>query len=379
MNRWGKLIPLTLLFSLALVCGAWLQKQQIFMNARRVIRGLPLKPADPSLSILLWNTRQPQRPSYPLDGLSLPEILANRKLYQEKIRDLLGTQRYPLQFRPPIEIAEKKTLGQLTREKILIETEPGLKIPFYLFLPADTDQKNNPVILVLHGHSAGKIETAGILDSYQHGNALSLAQAGYVTIAPDFRGFGELGWTGNWDDPIGHAYGRNIHIQDVLSNLERGRTALGTYLYDLRHILNYVKTRKNVDQHRIGIAGTSMGADVALWFTLLNTDIHAAVISHPPMLSLPITPHESNSLHPCVGTIPELNLFFNPTEIPLLAAPIPLQLSVHTSPQSKENARKVEWLYKTSGNTDKFSYTATSSGEDFDNAAAIEWFEKWLK
>jgi len=361
-----------------LALGIVLQKNHGLTPLKRAFRGLPFKVPAPNTEILQWNESQFERPQYALDGLTLSEIESNRRVYQEKSRELLGFSRYPLQYRPSIEITERTKLKGLTREKILIETEPGLKIPFYLFLPENAPGAL-PVILVLHGHSAGKIETAGLLESYQHGNALALAQAGYITAAPDFRGFGELGWQGNWEDPIGHAYGRNIHIMDVLSNLQRGRTVLGTYLYDLRHILDYLKTRGSIDQQKIGIAGTSMGADTALWLSILFPEINAAVISHPSMLGLPQKSKAEDSEHPCIGTIPHLALFFKAEEIPLLAAPTPMQITYHASPTAEVNKKRLEWLYQTSGNADKISFHSTQSGEDFDNEAAIAWFKKWLK
>jgi len=97
------------------------------------------------------------------------------------------------------------------------------------------------------------------------------------------------------------------------------------------------------------------------------------------MLSLPEIPSAENSEHPCVGTIPNLGLFFNAEEIPLLAAPTSMLVTYHQSPIAEANRKRLEWLYQTSGNAEKISFQSTPSGEDFDNGAAIEWFKKWLK
>ena len=350
------------------------------MILKRFMRGLPFSIPMPVNSILVWDTQQRQisRPLYSLEGLQGASLLTARTIVVEKLKDLLHLERFPKNFPGTASFVERTSLTKVIREKWLLETEPGLKIPFYLLIPKNRTGRL-PVILVLHGHSAGKIETAGILPSYHNGNALALAEAGYITAAPDFRGFGELGWTGNWDDSQGHAYGKNIHVQDVLNNLERGRTVLGTYLYDLDRLLGYLKTRSEVDPKQIGVAGTSMGADIAIWFAALNPEIRAIAASHPPILDEPLKLSAQNPAHACTLAIPDLTSFFDPATIPLLVAPAAMLISYNDGQQSNYNFERIRKFYGVNGHSNKVDRVVRhSGGENFDNARAIEWFKKWL-
>ncbi len=368
-----------ILACVSFLTGVQLQKHQAFIPLKRLLRGQSPLIAPPHPELLNWDQAQNQKaqPQFVLSGLPLPEIENNRRSYQEKIQELLGMSRFPLWYRPAAEALGREDAGGVIREKWLLETEPGLKIPFYLSIPKDLKEKR-PLVLVLYGHSSGKEETAGSLDTYQHRNAWALARAGFVTAAPDFRGFGELGWQGNWEDPQGHTYGKNIHVQDGISNLQRGRTVLGSYLYDLQQLTSYLKTRQEIDPQRIGVAGTSMGADIALWFVVLHPAIKAAVASHSTLISEPSLLDYTIPAHLCVHTIPGILDFFRLQDIPLLAAPRPMLLTFNLDAQSEVNRKNLEGLYQQSGNGDKISFVVRHGGENFDNAAAVEWFRKWL-
>ena len=369
-----------LIAAFSLVVGAFLQRNHAFNPFKRILQGRPFHIAPPTHTILDWEFKQKEfhKPQYILGQLTLKEVEANRFLYVSKLEELLRLQAFPRSHSFKIRILEKIELPKVYREKIEIETEPDLWIPFYLFIPKG-GKHPRPLILVFHGHSAGKIETAGIVSSYQKKNARTLAEAGFVTAAPDLRGFGELGWTGDWNDPMGHQYGRSVHIQDVIDNLRMGRTTLGSFIYDARKILDYLSTRPEVDAERIGVAGISMGGDVAIWFAIFDPRVKAIAASSASLLGYPPRSVDYGEYHPCIHTIPRILEFFRLRDIPLLVAPRPFLLDLYRANRDDPFIRqKLEEFYREAGSLEKLSFLLHKEGETFHNGTAIEWFKKWL-
>lgn len=366
-----------LLLGAAFSAGVILQKNHIPHLLKRTFQGYPLHVPPPQRTILDWDLKRTAaiEPRFSLRGLPVKELEANRPVYQEQIKNLLRLPAFPRDFSARIKILERVELPGVYREKITLETEPGLWIPFYLFIPKNQAGRS-PLILVIHGHSAGKIETAGLVDSYQQRNALELAKADFVTLAPDLRGFGELGWSGDWEDPSGHQYGKGIHIQDALYNLQTGRTLLGSFIYDLQKILDYAVQRKEVDAARIGVAGTSLGADTAVWLAALDERIRAVAASYPALPGYPY-PGVYGSSHLCASDIPDVRLFFRLEEIPFLIFPRPF-LTDFNPRHPAFNPSGLESLYKQAGSPEKISATARRTPETFDHVKAAAWFRKWL-
>lgn len=373
-----------ILFSIALASfgfGAFLQKNHFFLFVKRVLRREPIYLAPPSQTILDWDHQEVQviNPRFVLEGLSIQEINRNRPLYLKELNRILGMRRFTDNFESKTKLLERVELKKVYREKWSIETEPDLWIPFYLFIPKNEKPEKIPLIFVLHGHGAGKIETAGLVPSYQKGNALILAEQGFATVAPDFRGFGELGWPGETMDALGHEYGKNIHIRDVLQNLKRGRTVLGSYLYDLHKIFGYMLSRPEIDPDRIGVTGTSMGADAAFWFALFEERIKTVVACHPQILELPYGPADLGFFHACIYTLPGIRIYFHLREIPLLLTGRPVRIDSNTSEQVVANKKRIEINYREAGQPEKISIQLHADGKDQSHPSeTIAWFKQWL-
>jgi len=88
-----------------------------------------------------------------------------------------------------------------TRERIVYEAEAGLLTPAYLLVPEGADA-SSPVVIALEGHGFGVADIVGLNhdgteqapgeSGYQKAFAVGLAQRGFVVIAPELMGFGEL-------------------------------------------------------------------------------------------------------------------------------------------------------------------------------------------
>ena len=364
---------------LSFLLGIFCQKNHVPLSIKHLIQGYPLYSPPPQNTILDWDYKKTNdlRPKFMLNGLPFQEIGKNRPLYISQLKRILRMSEFPESFDSKTKVLERVELEKVYREKISIETEPGLWIPFYFFVPKGEVRKY-PVIFILHGHGRGKLETAGLVSSYQKSNALALAEEGFVTVAPDFRGFGESGWAGDSVDALGHDYSKSIHIQDVLSNIRIGRTVLGSYLFDLHKILAYVEKREEVDLNKMGVAGTSMGADVAIWFAALEERIRVVVACHPEILSYPYEPGDYGSFHACIHTLPRFRRFFYLKEIPFLICPRPLLIHLNKHKQASVNQNNIEGLYKEAGYPKNIFIELKNGGDVFYLSKAIDWFKKWL-
>jgi len=88
-----------------------------------------------------------------------------------------------------------------TREYIIFENEAGLSTPAYLLTPDGADG-STPTIVALAGHGFGVADIVGLRpdgseqapgeSGYHKAFAVALAQRGFVVIAPELLGFGEL-------------------------------------------------------------------------------------------------------------------------------------------------------------------------------------------
>ena len=128
----------------------------------------------------------------------------------------------------------------ITRTLITFAAPDGTRIPGYLFSPSGSERR--PGALVIPGHGRGIVETAGRVNSYQHGAALELAVAGYVTLTMELRGFGHLGEVIGAD----HAY---VASRALLAGSSYPALVLG----DLRRALLVLAAHPAVDTERIAV------------------------------------------------------------------------------------------------------------------------------
>ena len=88
-----------------------------------------------------------------------------------------------------------------TRERIVFEAESGLLTPAYLLTP-DGAGAATPTVIALAGHGFGVADIVGLRpdgaeqqpgeSGYHKSFAVALAQRGFVVLAPELLGFGEL-------------------------------------------------------------------------------------------------------------------------------------------------------------------------------------------
>jgi len=130
-----------------------------------------------------------------------------------------------------------------------IQSTPTRAIPVVVTIPSPVPATPVPAVVCIHGHGGDRYATYATESIYK-GFATELARKGYVTIAAD-AGQHEV--------------------------YEPGRTLMGERLWDLIRCADFLATRPEVDQTRIGCAGLSLGGEMAMWLGAMDTRIAATV------------------------------------------------------------------------------------------------------
>lgn len=181
-----------------------------------------------------------------------------------------------------LEEGEVEEEDRFLRIRISYVTQPGVRIPAYLLEPKTPPPW--PAVLVVHGCGYGKAGPAGVIEDQHRSIGVELANAGFLVLVPDRRGFGEL-------QPVPHYI-----APDCTGGLRDGRTMLNRdaftrYHVDLRSLdvfdllvaAEYLSSREDVTA--LGIAGLSGGGVVAQYVAGMSDDIEAVVLSNSMSIS----------------------------------------------------------------------------------------------
>jgi pimeloyl-ACP methyl ester carboxylesterase len=165
-----------------------------------------------------------------------------------------GERRVPLDVR----ILETHEAEEFLLRKISYAAEPGDRVEAWLFLPRGREGRR-PAMLCLHQTIAiGKDEPAGRGGSPNLHYAQELARRGFVTLSPDYPGFGS-----NRADPY----------------------ALGYASASMKGIWNHMRavdvlwSLDEVDGERLGVIGHSLGGHNAIFVALFDERIKAVATS----------------------------------------------------------------------------------------------------
>jgi dienelactone hydrolase len=230
---------------------------RIFEHFQRLADGLSPK--------LAWNAR------------SRAAHAAWRRRFQNVLADLLGhmPERVPLRIR----WGETKRTKAWTRHKVYVQSEKHYWVPVYYFVPRKI-RRPCPAIVCLHGHSGimpyireGAAEQLEMARTHATDYAPFLAEHGYVTAAIVQRG-----WNETRDGDPASERGQGCHRMAMDSFLT-GRTAVGLRVWDAMRVLDFLRTRKEVDAERIGAAGLSGGGTTSLFFAASDERVRLAMIA----------------------------------------------------------------------------------------------------
>ena len=148
-----------------------------------------------------------------------------------------------------------------TREKIVFDSQPGVSVLAYLLLP-EKARRPAAVMICVPGHGRGVDDIVGIDEKgnertdkagYQHDFAIQVAEAGIAALAIEPMGFGCR------RDPVNARQGLGRKACDPVAGgaLLVGQTMIGWRVWDIMRTVDYIATRSELDQNRMGCMGIS--------------------------------------------------------------------------------------------------------------------------
>ena len=236
--------------------GAWLTLLVRFYESRRPYYERFRVDGDPTLVRRV----EALRPSRPFATLTSAEQM---RTWRQQVRREIGSRLYEDPFGPEANPPRMRVLREVDIDKglrrafVTYEASDGTTIPAYLFRPGS--ERQLPGVLVIPGAGRGIVETAGIVRSYQHGAALALARAGFVTLTPELRGFGHLG------ESIGTDPSRVARKALLI-----GSSYYAVLMHDLRRGLSVFLDHPSVDASRVAVSGCSLGGDLSITLGALD-------------------------------------------------------------------------------------------------------------
>lgn len=219
--------------------------------------------------------------------------LEEYKLWKEEVRgilwDITGLKYMETCALEP-QLIETTKLEGMTREKMLIQVEPDVWMPFYILIPDSPLMVNGKkkVMLAPHGHSsAGKYAIAGrdgipavegAIQRFNYAYGLEMAKKGYVVFCPDSRGFGERREKAKQSDKEEDFLTSTcFHLAHMAFPL--GETVVGMCTWDLMRLIDYIETREDLASEEIGCVGFSGGGMQSLWLAAMDERIKYTMVS----------------------------------------------------------------------------------------------------
>ncbi len=176
----------------------------------------------------------------------LPDLPADRRKHlRNRWAALLGGGEPPAECKVVRERKEK--VGDVTVERLALEMEHGLHLPLLLLVPAHAPDEHPSVVVAFaqQGKQALLEERAADL--------AELLRGGVAVCLPDLRGTGET--------HPGDGRGRQSTATGLASTEQMlGATLLGERLRDLRSVLRYLRSRRDVDGRKPALWGDSLAA-----------------------------------------------------------------------------------------------------------------------
>ncbi|GAG01330.1 unnamed protein product, partial [marine sediment metagenome] len=168
-----------------------------------------------------------------------------RKEASSKFLELLGPfpKKVPLQA----EVESSVEDGDLIRERVVFNSEEFMSVPCQVLRPKNMKQdESNAAIVCNHGHGRfGKDPVAGVRSSKEHLEDIAamnynygeqMAKAGFLTISPDLRVFGERK---DGPDPFPGKDPCNINF---IKGALLGIYTLTLNIWDMKCCIDYLET-----------------------------------------------------------------------------------------------------------------------------------------
>jgi Abhydrolase family len=196
-------------------------------------------------------------------------FLARQKERRTQLWELLGD--LPFEHRPgPAKLVSKEEHQDYTLERVVLDLNGVEPVPALVLIPRKR-QTPAPGLLYIHWHGGmydlGKemlLKGVEVAPAY----APVLAQKGVVTVAIDSWCFGERKHEEN-----GHQGEENA----FKLMLWKGQVLYGMMMFDEFRAMDYLASRPEVDNQRLGALGMSMGSTKAWWLASLDPRVRVCL------------------------------------------------------------------------------------------------------
>jgi len=310
---------------------------------------------------------------------TLPEVLKTLGSMPEKVP-------------PNVEVVAQWQAEGVIMERVLIDVQEGLSAALLINRPPKaTSESPRPAILCCHGHgpygkepvmgnrSTGEMRAHTLDLNYDYG--LRMAQAGFVTFAIDWMGFGERseGHKPNPGKPAGERDWCNLYY--LLATM-LGMTVLGLDVHHGKVAIDYVTSLPFVDGARLGVMGLSFGGTMSVWMTLADERIRATdVICYSDRFAR----FGFRDLNTCGSQItPGLFALVDLPDLQGLIAPRPLLVEIGTRDEcfrlddAMSCYRRVERIYQAAGCPERLELDLFDGGHQWGGSRSVEFFRKYL-
>ena len=302
-----------------------------------------------------------------------------REVARTKLKQLLGFERIVSQtvgHVPSVNLEQATWVDGHWRQLGEIETEPGVKVAFWILRPDRDYQKVRPVMICAHGHDADGWNTyAGVYRDDQHRAATEAKQGdpavqavkqGYIAVVPATRGLADA----NSVSDINGRHGNRKCRAQLMHCLMGGRTAIGERVWDTKCLLNWmVAELEGADVRRIGMLGNSGGGVLTVYVAALDERI---VVAHPSCSLTSFTSDSGYIFHCDCCMVPGIKSEL--ADMPDIAALIiPRDLVVvhgekdtlHSAISVNRAMKRIETVYSQTGFSSKFFFRWQPLGHRF--------------
>lgn len=329
---------------------------------------------------------EPFEAKYRFKGTGPAEFESWKQHLLPELKEALGPLPDPVPLNPEI-VWETREEG-LIKRRVLLDFEEHMSAPALIYIPEAARDKPAPAILCNHGHGDyGKDSVMAVINEFETQRAeeirmfnydygLQMARRGYVTMAIDWRAFGERSDGG---DPYP---GRDkCNVQFIRGSL-MGINLLSLNVFDGMRCVDYLSELAEVDADRIGTMGLSFGGTMTTWITLMDERIKAADIMCYSDRFKRFAIRDANY---CGSQfMPGLFALCDVPDLHGLIAPRPLlaEVGTHDLCFKIEDAlsctREVAKIYQAAGVAENYQVDLFEGGHRFAGNKAFDFFDRTL-
>ena len=197
-------------------------------------------------------------------------------LSRDALDALLQFYQYDTSLPLDARVAEKSAVAGNPRDKFVFTSQAGDRVPGLLVFPKAA-KLPVPCVLLLHGMGGSK-DAWWKPENFSGNIAPRLVEAGFAVMMLDGPYSGERTHLSDYDNPNTFMSPQRmlpIRLRDMIL-----RTAV-----DYRRALDYLATRPEIDQNRIGAVGYSMGGVTLNNLMVVEPRLKAAVVCVAPPFS----------------------------------------------------------------------------------------------